>query len=284
MKALVYTGPNRIELRDEPDPQSNDETIVRVAACGICGSDMHAYHGHDERRPAPLILGHEAAGVVQSGAWSGRRVAINPLVSCMTCDACLAGRQHLCPGRVIVSMPARPGALAEFVRVPDRNLVILPDDMPFERAALTEPLAVAYHAVNLAERSLSRPLAASRAAVLGGGAIGLCVAQVLESRGARGIAIAETAEIRRTRLARAGRFQPYDPAGRKLMVGDLHALDPLDDDREHRLESRVPRAGGIRCFARRFLLDRFRDLLARVEIEPYLLVRVLRQQDPTVVR
>ena len=116
MKALVYTGPGQIEFRDAPEPQSNAETIVRVAACGICGSDMHAYHGHDERRPAPLILGHEAAGIATNGGFAGKRVTINPLVSCVSCDACLTGRQHLCPSRVITSMPARPGALAEFVR------------------------------------------------------------------------------------------------------------------------------------------------------------------------
>ena len=82
MKALVYTGPKQIELRDEPDPQAlEDEVLVRVEAVGICGSDMHAYFGHDERRPPPLILGHEACGRVLDGRFQDRRVVINPLIS-----------------------------------------------------------------------------------------------------------------------------------------------------------------------------------------------------------
>ncbi len=212
MKALVYTGPHSLVVRDEPDPQANEDVIVRVAACGICGSDLHAYHGTDERRPPPQILGHEAAGTATVGAFKGRRVAINPLVTCGTCENCLAGRSHVCPTRQVLSMMPRPGAFAELVRIPERNLVAVPDGMPIELAALTEPMAVGYHAVNISQRSLWKPLPAARIAIIGGGAIGLCVAQVLASRGARNIHIAETSEARRARIAKAGRFAVYDPA------------------------------------------------------------------------
>src|SRR5262249_40181837 len=100
MKALVYTEPNVLLCREEPEPApGNDEVLVRVEAVGICGSDMHAYHGHDSRRPPPLVLGHEAAGVVVSGHDRGARVAVNPLVPCGVCDWCLEGRPHLCPSR-----------------------------------------------------------------------------------------------------------------------------------------------------------------------------------------
>src|ERR671912_2543313 len=96
MKALVYTGPNALDFRDEADPVPADgEVLVRVEAVGICGSDMHAYHGHDSRRPAPLILGHEAAGRIASGPNAGRRVAVNPLVTCGPCEVCAGGRAHL---------------------------------------------------------------------------------------------------------------------------------------------------------------------------------------------
>ena len=105
MKALVYTGPNSLAFRDEPDPvPGNDEVVVRVEAVGICGSDMHAYHGHDSRRPAPLILGHEAAGRIATGPKAGRRVTVNPLVTCGACDVCQDGRSHLCASRQILSM------------------------------------------------------------------------------------------------------------------------------------------------------------------------------------
>jgi threonine dehydrogenase-like Zn-dependent dehydrogenase len=81
MRALVYTGPNALELREESVPTAVDEeVVVKVEAVGICGSDMHAYHGYDSRRPAPLILGHEAAGRIVTGPRAGERVAINPLI------------------------------------------------------------------------------------------------------------------------------------------------------------------------------------------------------------
>jgi len=213
MKALVYTGPKTLVFRDEPDPQANEDVVVKVDVCGICGSDMHAYLGHDERRPPPQILGHEAAGVATSGLYKGKRVALNPLVTCGTCDACRSGRPHVCRSRQIMSMMPRAGAFAELVRAPEPNLVPIPDNLPTDTAALTEPLSVGYHAVNLGERALTMPLAAARIAVIGGGAIGLCVAQVLESRGARNVLIAETSPIRRARLDAKGRFGAYDPTG-----------------------------------------------------------------------
>ena len=150
MKALVYTGPNSLAFRDEPNPVPlNDEVVVKVDAVGICGSDMHAYHGFDSRRPAPLILGHEAAGVAMSGRHKGRRVTVNPLVTCGACDFCLDGRSHLCGSRQIISMMPRPGAFAEFVRIPEQNLVEVPEGLDIVKAALAEPIAVSYHAVQL---------------------------------------------------------------------------------------------------------------------------------------
>ena len=130
MKALVYTGPESISFQDVPDPEPvSDEVIVNVGSVGIYGSDMHAYLGHDDRRPAPLILGHEAAGVVANGAGAGRRVVINPLVTCGRCRDCLGGRSNLCASREIISMPPRPGAFAEKIVVPERNLIDIPDNL-----------------------------------------------------------------------------------------------------------------------------------------------------------
>lgn len=192
MKALVYTGPNSIVLRDEPIPTPlPGEVLVRVEAVGICGSDMHAYHGHDARRPAPLILGHEAAGRIVGGARDGQRVTINPLVVDPSCPYAVEGRPHLSPTRQIISMPPRPGAFAEFVRIPERNVVPIPDDMSMAHAALAEPIAVSWHAVRLGLERLRRPLAASRVVVLGGGAIGLAAAIIARHFGARGVEIVE---------------------------------------------------------------------------------------------
>ena len=212
MKALLYTSPHTLEWRDQPEPTpGNDEVVVRVDAVGICGSDMHAYHGHDTRRPPPLVLGHEAAGEILTGPNAGARVAVNPMVTCGVCDFCLDGRVHLCPSRQLISMPPRPGAFAELVRIPERNVVRMPDGLDVAKAALTEPLAVSYHAVNHGVRHLGRPLSAARCAVLGAGAIGLGAALVLAMQGAREIHIAETNAARRATASRAGDFHCYAP-------------------------------------------------------------------------
>ena len=212
MKALVYTGPNSLVFREEPEPGPEpDEVLVRVEAVGICGSDMHAYHGHDGRRPPPLILGHEAAGRVIGGARDGERVTINPLVVDPACPFALEGRPHLSPSRQIISMPPRPGAFAELVRIPERNLVSIPDAMPIEHAALAEPIAVAWHAVRLGVQRLHQPLAASRVAILGGGAIGLATALVARLFGASDIRIGEPNALRRATIEKAEGFEAYVP-------------------------------------------------------------------------
>lgn len=174
MQALVYVANEQMAFREEAEAEvlNPDETLVEIEAVGICGSDMHAYLGHDPRRVPPLILGHEAAGKVIEGDLSGKRVVINPLITCGRCAHCLDGRQNLCAERDLIGM-YRPGAFAERVAIPTRNLIEIPDGMDASLAALTEPAATATHAVNLAERSLARPISETRALVIGGGSVGL---------------------------------------------------------------------------------------------------------------
>ncbi|MEP3112220.1 alcohol dehydrogenase catalytic domain-containing protein [Nisaea sp.] len=213
MRALVYTGPESLEMRNVPDAEpATDELLVRVEAVGICGSDMHAYLGHDERRPAPLILGHEAAGSIVQGPRTGERVTVNPLVACGVCRACIEGRANLCPDRQIISMPPREGAFATHLAIPARNVVTVPEHVSSVKASLAEPMACGWHAVGLAERILQRSLSSSACLVLGGGAIGLGAALVLESRGAGEIWIAETNSERRSTVSGAGNFRVFDPA------------------------------------------------------------------------
>ncbi|PKQ12530.1 MAG: galactitol-1-phosphate 5-dehydrogenase [Alphaproteobacteria bacterium HGW-Alphaproteobacteria-1] len=201
MKALVYTGTESLEFRDAPDPRPEaGEVLIRVECVGICGSDMHAYLGHDARRPAPLILGHEAAGVIVEGPRAGERVTVNPLVTCGICPVCRAGRENLCATRQIISMPPREGAFAEALAMPERNLVTVPDDVPLDIAALAEPLAVSWHAVRLGLAALdaSDP---RRALVIGGGAIGLAAALALRAMGCAEVVIVEPNAARRSYLA-----------------------------------------------------------------------------------
>ena len=211
MKALVYTAPRTLDYRDEPDPApAPGEALVRIDAVGICGSDMHAWHGRDPRRVPPLILGHEAAGEVVAGAGIGRRVTMNPLIVCGHCPYCLTGRSNLCENRTMIGM-TRSGAYAQYVAIPEHCLVDLPEGMAPAQAALTEPAATAWHAVDLAERACWRPLAECDVMVIGGGAVGLLTALVVRSRGARTVRLAETNDLRRKTVERSG-IRCVDPA------------------------------------------------------------------------
>jgi threonine dehydrogenase-like Zn-dependent dehydrogenase len=197
MKALVYDGPKAVSYREVPDPiPSQDNVLIKIKAVGICGSDMHAYLGHDERRPAPLILGHEAAGTISGGDRDGERVTINPLVSCGTCWACCKGRENICPNRQIISMPPREGAFAQYVTMPEQNLVIVPSDYSLQKAALVEPLAVGWHTAKLAVHSIDINME-KRALIIGGGAIGLATALALRAMGIDDIVISEFNPLRR---------------------------------------------------------------------------------------
>ncbi len=203
MKALVYEGVETLGYRDVPDPKPfAGEYLIKVEAVGICGSDMHAYLGHDERRPAPLILGHEAAGTIVAGSREGARVTVNPLVTCGLCPACKSGRENLCPSRQIISMPPREGAFAQYLSMPETNIVDVPKDVPLTKAALAEPLAVSWHAARLAVEAL-HPSADCRALVIGGGAIGLAAALALRAMGVMDITIVEPNDARRAFLEQA---------------------------------------------------------------------------------
>lgn len=248
MRALVYTGPNALELREESAPVAVEgEVVVKVEAVGICGSDMHAYHGYDSRRPAPLILGHEAAGHIVSGSRTGERVTINPLIVSSSCPYAIEGRPHLSPTRQIISMPPRPGAFAEFVRVPERNVEAIPDALPIEHAALAEPIAVSWHAVRLGSERLHLPLAAVRVVVLGGGAIGLTSALVARHFGATNLLIGETNSLRRDALHRTEAIETYAP-GRDPEPADGTVdlvIDAVGAAATRAAASRMVRPGGV---------------------------------------
>ncbi len=211
MKALVYTANEEMTYRDEPEPEPDrGDALIAIESVGICGSDMHAYLGHDERRVPPLILGHEAVGTVLEGSASGQRVVLNPLITCGVCDDCLGGRQNLCAERDLIGM-YRAGAFAEQITIPERNLIPVPDGMPSAHAALTEPGATGLHAVTLAERVLARPLSEARTLVFGAGSVGLLTALLLRDKGAAEIAVAETNPLRRELIAKHCDLQTFDP-------------------------------------------------------------------------
>ncbi|MGC1439964.1 MAG: alcohol dehydrogenase catalytic domain-containing protein [Burkholderiaceae bacterium] len=216
MNALVYTAPNEMQVRSAPMPNASDlESVLRIEAVGICGSDMHAYHGHDPRRKPGLILGHEFAGTVVDGPGIGRRVTGNPLISCGRCEYCIQGRNNLCADRTMVGM-TRAGAFAQYMSIPEKELIDIPDDMSATQAALTEPGATALHALAMGQRAMLRPLPEARVMVIGGGAIGMLSALLLRAYGAREVWVAETNDLRRDAVAKhaqARTFNPVNDAG-----------------------------------------------------------------------
>lgn len=212
MKALVYTNPDEVTYRDEPAPSRvAGEVLIAIDAVGICGSDMHAYHGHDPRRVPPLILGHELAGRILEGPGKGRRVTVNPLITCGSCEYCRQGRDNLCANRKMIGM-TRAGGFAELMTTAATSVIDIPQDMSTRAAALTEPAATALHALNLAARALVRPLPECTVLVLGGGAIGLLSALLLKHYGVRKITVAETNSLRRASVARSAGVAVHDPA------------------------------------------------------------------------
>lgn len=247
MKALIYTGTQSMEYRDEPTPDVQaDESLVRIEASGICGSDMHAWHGHDARRVPPMILGHELAGVVQGGMNDGQRVAVNPLITCRRCRDCRAGLPNLCAFRDLLGL-GRAGGYAQFISVPNDNLFILPDSLSTVHASLMEPTAVSLHAIHLAEKILNRPISECRTLVIGGGAIGALAALLLEQKGARHISIAETSAPRRESLSKMCNADVYDPLSKNTPKANSVELviDAVGSGATRKAASHLVRTGGV---------------------------------------
>lgn len=189
MKALQLTTPSQFEVieKEKPSPSSG-EVLVKVAFCGICGSDVHGMDNSSGRRIPPMIMGHEASGVIEElgdhvSDWNtGDRVSFDSMVFCGACDFCERGETNLCDSRQVMGVSCaefkRDGAFAEWVIVPARILERIPEGLSFEEAAFTEPLAVALHAVNLVKVQHGES-----ALVVGAGLIGLLVVQALKRAG-----------------------------------------------------------------------------------------------------
>jgi len=207
MKALLLTEYRRLEVTSMPDPAVGpDEVLVRVKACGICGSDVHGFDGSTGRRVPPLVMGHEAAGIVAAVGWDvtdlaeGDRVTFDSTIYCGQCFYCRRGEVNLCDNREVLGVSPgtyrRHGAFADFVAVPRRIVYRLPDAVRFEQAALIEAVSVAIHGV-----ALISPQASDTAVVVGSGMIGLLAMQAAHLAGCRRI-IAIDVDDSRLELAR----------------------------------------------------------------------------------
>lgn len=231
MKAAVLAGKQMIRIEDHPVPEIGPgEVLVEVKACGICGTDVHALLSGDFY-PVGTVFGHECAGIVAaagtavSGVGEGDRVVIAPAPPCGVCVHCRNGRDNLCASHLeadIGSTVDRPGACAQFIRIPkpDRMIHPLPDSITFEQAALVEPLAVAFHGVR---QSRLRP--GDPAVVLGAGPIGLGVIQFLRISGAGRIIVVEISEKRAEMARRLGADVALNPMEvGSAMAGKIRSL------------------------------------------------------------
>jgi len=182
MQALYYPAFDQLEIRDAPQPQpAADEVLIKVAACGLCGSELETFKNHSPRRQPPLIMGHEFCGTVAAvgaggdEALVGKKFVSNSLIPCGRCVRCSRGDTHLCKDRQIFGMH-RPGAFAEFVCVPTRVLIPWPEELTAQAASLAEPLGNGVHIVNL-----TRHLPVKTALIIGAGPIGLMCQQALQA-------------------------------------------------------------------------------------------------------
>ncbi len=208
MKSLLLSEYSHLEIADLPIPATGtNEVLVRVEACGICGSDVHGYDGSSGRRIPPIVMGHEAAGTVAAigsdvrGVSVGDRVTFDSTVFCGKCEYCERGEINLCDNRQVLGVSCgdyrRAGAFAEFVAVPRHIVYPLPETFAFEEAAMLEAVSVALHAVHVSE-----PAGGETALVIGAGMIGLLTLQAARAAGCARVFIADV-DATRLNLARS---------------------------------------------------------------------------------
>jgi len=205
MKTAVWYGGKNIRIEEKPVPKiADDEVLIKVKAVSICGSDLHAYMGVSKRRTPPLVMGHEFSGEIAGvggrveNLKKGERVVVEPIVSCGTCRLCRLGRNNICQNLTLVGLHVS-GAFSEYVAVPARKCYPLPKTVSFEDASLTEPLAVAVHAVSLAALEKT-----SSITIIGSGAIGLMTLLVAKDKDVHDIVILDTLEYRLTLARKLG--------------------------------------------------------------------------------
>ena len=192
MKAALYQGPKKVQMADIPKPEiSQNEVLIKISYAGICGTDLHIFKGKHPRAQAPLVMGHEFSGVIEdiktenSALKKGDRVVVNPLIPCGHCLPCREGKIHLCPQLNLVGIDCH-GAFAEYTKADIKRVVKIPDSLPMDLAALTEPVAVATHAVRKAQVAVG-----DRVVIMGGGPIGQMVAQICKFSGASPVILSE---------------------------------------------------------------------------------------------
>ena len=217
MKALLLKQYMEMEFTEVPLPEIGPaDVLVRVKACGICGSDVHGFDGSTGRRIPPIIMGHEAAGIVVrtgpavTGFQEGDRVTFDSTIYCGECFFCRRGQVNLCENREVLGVSPGPyrrhGAFAEYVSVPAHIVYRLPDALPFERAAVVEAVSVAVHGVSLTPVALG-----DTGVVVGSGMIGLLAIQALRLAGCSRVIAVDLEDSRLELAVRMGADAGLNP-------------------------------------------------------------------------
>jgi 2-desacetyl-2-hydroxyethyl bacteriochlorophyllide A dehydrogenase len=198
MKAVRYLGPNQMVLQEVPEPAiKSNEVLVKVRACGICGSDVHGSMGLTGRRIAPMTMGHEFSGEINRVAnpasqfKPGDRVIVEHLNFCGNCPACLRGSTNLCLNKSFFGVLTVDGAFAEYIAVPEKLLRRMPAVCTYEIGAMTEPYSVAYSAVQKAGDLKNKNIF-----IVGTGTIGLCILQIVKLQNPKTILVSDLSENR----------------------------------------------------------------------------------------
>jgi len=223
MKALLLSEYKNLSLQDLPQPVPGpDDVLVQVAACGICGSDVHGYDGSTGRRIPPIVMGHEAAGIVAALGSAvrkfavGDRVTFDSTVYCGACDFCRKGEVNLCDNRQVVGVScgeySRAGAFAEYVAVPERILYPLPPELSFAEAAMLEAVSVALHGVHVSEVQ-----GGETALIIGAGMIGLLLLQAARAAGCSCVFVADIDATRLKLATNLGADQTLQLSGAELL-------------------------------------------------------------------
>lgn len=220
MRVARLHGVGDLRIHDEPDPADAPSgwSTVRVTSVGLCGSDLHwfADGGIGENRiEAPLVPGHEFAGIAVTGPHAGRRVAVDPAIPCGHCEFCRDGFGNLCPTVQFAGHSSLDGGLRELLVWPDHLLVPLPDEVSDDAGAILEPLGVAIHAVKMGHVKLGADVL-----VVGAGPIGVLAAQVARTSGARRVFVSEPLEHRRATAVRVGADAAWAPEHATLALRD----------------------------------------------------------------
>ena len=224
MKSLLLSEYSHLEVVDIPVPTVGpDEVLVRVEACGICGSDVHGYDGSSGRRIPPIVMGHEAAGTIAAAGSEvkelspGDRVTFDSTVYCGQCEYCAKGEINLCDNRQVIGVSCtdyrRPGAFAEYVVVPQRIVYRLPDTISFTEAAMLEAVSVALHAVRVSQMA-----GGETALVIGAGMIGLLTLQAARAAGCSRVFIADVDASRLTLATQIAEVETLHLSGDALVA------------------------------------------------------------------